>query len=180
MQALEDHRLRRDLVTVRRDDIDDRGIQGYILAVSEQLVALQYVADLRLDGLMILRTADITDVDCTATDRFQKTLLMRDGVEQAVAFEMTFDLGDWRSAIARLAREHPLMILECETPGQSDFSIGRVHTISETTVDFEYFSGAANWSEHLTEITLDEITSCQVDNSYLNAYRRHFERLALS
>jgi hypothetical protein len=47
-----------------------------------------------LDGLMVLRVPDITEVRCTATDKFQKKLLMQEGLVQRVPSESTFDLSD--------------------------------------------------------------------------------------
>jgi hypothetical protein len=180
IDSLAEHSLRRDLVSISRDEIDDKSIQGYVLALSAELVVVQFVYDFHLDGLKVLRIADITAVDCSTTDRFHKELLAREGLEQAVPFDKAFDANDWRSIIGQLARDFPLMILECESLNEKDFAIGRVNTLSETTVDFEYFSGVADWNADLTEFDLSDVTSCQVDTNYINVYRRHFERLALS
>jgi hypothetical protein len=177
---LAQHHIQRDLITLRRDDIDDAGIQGYVLALSPTLVVLQYVCDFHLDGLMVLRRGDITDVNGSRTDRLQREMLAREGVEQRVPFDKAFDLADWHAVIGQLSREFPLMILECEDLDDPDFVIGRVHALRADQVDFEHFSGAANWQPELAEIDLDDITCCQVDSNYINFYRRHFERLALS
>lgn len=179
-KLLAQHLAQRDLVTFRRDDIDDAGIQGYVLALSPTLVVLQYVQDFHLDGLMVLRRADITDVNGSRTDRLQREMLAKEGLEQRVPFGKAFDLADWRAIIGQLSREYPLMILECEVLDDPDFVIGRVHALHADQVDFEYFSGAANWAPESAEIDLADVTCCQVDSNYINFYRRHFERLALS
>ena len=180
VELLAQHRRQRDLVTVRRDDIDDNGIQGYVLAVSDQLVALQYVYDFRLDGLMILRTDDLTAIDCSETSRFQNDLLVREGLVQAVPFDKPFDLASWPAVIGQLSREFPLLIVECEALHEPEFAIGRVHGVSDEVVDLEYFNGAGQWENELVAIEFADISSCQVDTNYLNIYRRHFERIALS
>lgn len=174
------HHAQRDLVTLRRDDLDDAAIQGYVLALSPALVVLQYVYDFHLDGLMVLRRADITDVNGSRTDRLQREMLAREGLEQRVPFDKAFDLVDWHAAVGQLSREYPLMILECEDLDDPDLVIGRVHALHAAQVDFEHFSGAANWDPELAEIALDDLTCCRVDSNYINFYRRHFERLALS
>jgi hypothetical protein len=179
-KLLAQHLDGRDLVSIRRDDIDDAAIQGYVLGLSQDLVALQYVYDFHLDGLLLLRTADITDVNCSRTDRLQREMLSREGLEQKVPFEKHLDLANWRAVIGQLAREFPLMIIECEALDDPDFVIGRVHALHENVVEFEYFSGAANWNRELADIELYDVTACRVDSNYINFYRRHFERLALS
>ena len=178
--VLEEHRQRRDLVSLRRDEIDDHRIQGYVLGVSDELVALQFVDDFRLDGLRILRVRDITGVACTSVDHFQRELLVREGLEKAVPFGRTFALRDWRPLINQLALEFPLMILECEAVDEPDFVIGKARSFSETSVEFDYFSGVASWDAEPAKLALADLTSCQVDSNYINVYRRHFERLARS
>ena len=178
--VLEEHRQRRDLVSLRRDKIDDQAIQGYVLAVSDELVALQFVYDFRLDGLRILRVRDVTGVACTSVDRFQRELLVREGLEKAIPFGRTFALRDWRPLISQLAREFPLMILECEALDEPDFVIGRARSITETSVEFDHFSGVASWEAKPAMLALADLTSCQVETNYINVYRRHFERLARS
>jgi hypothetical protein len=180
VELLARHQRQRDLVSVRRDDIDDNSIQGYVLAVSDRLVALQHVYDFRLEGLMILRTEDLTDVEYAATSQFQNELLVREGLTQAVPFDKRFDLENWPAAIRQLAREFPLLIVECEALHEPAFAIGRVHGVSEEAVDLEYFDGVGQWEKDLVEIEVEDISSCQVDTNYLNVYRRHFERMALS
>lgn len=179
-RLLAEHQLQRDLISVRRDDIDDAAIQGYVLAASSELLALQYIYDFQLDGVMLLRTIDLTDVNCSKTDRFQKELLVREGLEQQIPFGQRFEVTGWHAAIAKLANEFPLMIVECEALDEPEFAIGRVHALHDDLVDFECFTGAANWSAAIEEIALQDVTCCRVDTHYINFYRRHFERLALS
>jgi hypothetical protein len=178
MHLFAQHQKKRNLVSVRRSEIDDNAIQGFVLASSEHLVVLQYVYDFNLDGLMVLRVADITEVRCTATDKFQKGLLVQEGLEQKVPFASTFDLRDWRSVISQLSKTHELMILECEAGEENDFVIGRVLKTTTTAVQMQHFSGAANWAESPTRLKFKDITSCQVGTNYVNVYQRYFERRA--
>src|ERR1700712_3348143 len=172
------HQEERNLVSVSRDAIEDNSIQGFVLAFSDTLVVLQYVYDFQLDGLLVLRVADITGVDSTMTDQFQRRLLAEEGLLDHIPFGKTFDLRDWRSAITQLSREHDFMILECETSEEPDFVIGRALETDDDTVCFAYFSGVGAWAAAPDEIEFTDLTSCQVATAYLNFYRPHFERQA--
>ena len=147
MHQLVQHQKKRNLVSVRRSEIDDNSIQGFILAASEQLVVVQYVYDFNLDGLMVLRVADITEVRCSATDKFQKSLLAREKLIERVPFAEAFDLRNWRSVISQFSKDYGLMILESETTDGNAFVIGRVLKTTTTEAQFQHFSGAANWVE---------------------------------
>ena len=173
------HQKKRNLVSVHRGEIDENAIQGFVLASSEELVVLQYVYDFRLDGLMVLRAKDVTEVRCSATDKFQKGLLAQEGLLENVPFRAPFDLRDWRSVINQLSKQYALMILECEAEEEKDFVIGRVLKTTSTGVQVEYFSGAANWAESPAKLKFKDVTCCQVGTNYASFYQRHFERNAL-
>jgi hypothetical protein len=178
MDRFASHQKKRNLISISRKQIDPNSIQAFVLGHSRELVALQYVYDFNLDGLRVIRAADVTDVRCMATDKFQKRVLMQEGLVQRVPFESVLDLSDWRSVISQLAKEHALMILECEAAKEKDFVIGRVLKTTADEVHIRHFSGTANWEKRPTRLKLSDITSCQVGNNYLNVYQRHFERQA--
>lgn len=172
------HQDQRSLISLRRDEIDDRAIQGFVIASSVELILLQYVYDFHLDGLMVLAVSDITEVRCTATDRFQQSLLVEEGLVKKVPFGLSITLQDWRSAIADLSNRYPLLILECERQEEPDLVIGRMVDVTPDEVQLECFSGAANWNEKPVRLRYDDITSCQAGSNYVNVYQRYFERNA--
>jgi hypothetical protein len=175
---LVEHQKERDLVSVRRSEIDDNVIQGFILAASEQLVVLQYVYDFHLDGLMVLRVDDITEVRCSATDQFQKGLLAQEGLMESVSFAEAFELRSWRAVIAQLSKQYGLMVLECEAAAEKDFVIGRVLKTTAAEVQLQHFSVTARWEESPVKLKFKDVTSCQVGTNYLHVYQRHFARHA--
>lgn len=166
----------RKLVSIRRDGIDPNSIQGFILACSDELLLIQYVYDFRLDGLMVLRRADVTDIRSTATGEFQKGLLIAEQLLQQVPFASDFDLRDWRSILTQFSRQYKLVLLEDERPEVGLLLIGEIEKITRSSVCLRYFSGAGNWDDKPTKLAFNCITSCQVDTNYLNVYQRHFER----
>jgi hypothetical protein len=170
-------RNQRELVLITRKGIDSKQIQGFVLGSSERLVLLQYVHDFHLDGLLVLNKSDITEIRCSATDKFQRGLLRREGLLERVPFEAPFNLSDWRSIIRQLAKAYLLIILECERGEDPDFVIGRVAKTTSAAVYVRYFTGAGRWLERLVRVKYSDITSCQVGTNYLNVYQRHFERV---
>ena len=178
MQDLRQFHANRSLIALRREVVDDNKIQGFVLGSSDQLVLLQYVYDFNLDGLMILRTSDISEVKCTKTEEFQNQRLADEGLLCKVRFDYAVDLSDWRSAIDDLRREHSIFILECELLKDPDFAIGHILEAGEERVSMKYFTGAGNWLEEPVEFKYGDITSCQVATNYANVYQRYFERNA--
>jgi hypothetical protein len=178
MNDLKRFRQQRSLVSLRRAAVDKHRIQGFVLGASDQLVLLQYVYDFNLDGLMVLRTSDISELRQSKTDEFQERLLAKEGLITRIPFDYSVDLSSWRGAIAALSKKHQFLILECELLEKPDFAIGRVVKIGAGEVRLKYFTGAANWLEEPIRLKYEDITCCQVNTNYVNVYERHFERIA--
>lgn len=174
-ENLRNFRDEQTLVSIRRDRLDDRKIQAFVLHVSDTLVLLRYVYDFHLDGLMLLRIQDITNIKTTATDEFQKRLLIEEGLFEYVGFGHHPPIGSYDTFLRSLPKDQTV-ILEDEIAEDPDFIIGTVIAVDTQAVSIRYFTGAANWEDGPSCIEIDRITSCQTDTNYTNFYARHFSR----
>lgn len=164
----------RSLVNVRRDGLDNRAIQGVPLLVSHELLLLQYVCDLRLDGLLLLRRTDITSVTRRETDAFQQQLLVANGLWDEIAFEPSLKVGTLPHFFSSLPSDS-FVIVENEQPLRSSFWIGKLDGVQASHLNLHEFSGAGIWATEVSEIRYDEITCCQIDSNYLRGYSKYFE-----
>lgn len=165
----------RRLVSIFRDQIDGHSIEGYVLAVSDPLLVLQYVNDFRLDGIKVLRVADISDAESSDTTAFQQTLLIGEGLEREVPFDATFDARNWASILTQFSATYPIMIAECEDSDENSFVIGRVVAVHDDRVEMLGFAGNGSWDEAVVVLNYADLTACQVGSNYLNVYQRYFE-----
>ncbi len=170
------HKDNRNLISIERKEIDANRIQGFILGASTNLVLVQYVYDFKLDGLMILRVSDISDLRRSKTDKFQLKLLKDENIYDRVNFNVNYDPTDWKTAILGLNKDFEYFILENELASDPVFLIGRITKITPRSVHLKYFSGAGNWDKEPSVIKYSDITACQVDTNYINVYRRYFRR----
>lgn len=165
----------RALVSIRRDGIDDQSIQGFVVAFSGTLLLLQYIYDFHLDGRLLLRAADITAIKATATDEFQKELLVEEGDFDKIDFSCNPPISSY-DVFLRSLPQNEIVILEDEAADDPVFIIGTLISVDERQVSVRYFTGAANWKKEASIIEIDRITSCQTDTNYINFYARHFSR----
>jgi hypothetical protein len=170
------HKQKRNLVAIERKDIGEIRIQGFILGISQKLVLIQYVYDFRLDGLMILRVPDISDLRFSKTEKFQLKLLKDEKIYDRINFNSNFDLTDWKTAILGLRKDYEYFILENELGDDPTFLIGKIAKMTPRNIHLNYFSGAGNWDREPSIIKYNDITACQVDSNYINVYKRFFER----
>jgi hypothetical protein len=178
MQTLSSCLKSRSLVSVRRRDVDDYGVQGFVVGSSEALLALEYVYDFQIDGLLVLRRSDVTEVRCTATDEFQERLLRKEGVRPGLQGPMPLNLEGWRPLIDQLAELYQYMILERELGPSPELAIGQPIKTTATQVEFRTFTGAGKWHTKAERLKYSQLTSLQVNTRDLGFYQRHFERSA--
>jgi hypothetical protein len=178
IQQLKKSQRKKSAVSIRRKRIDAHAIEAYVLGVSDQLVALQYQYDFHLDGLMILRIADITEVSSNATGRFQQDLMQAEGMLDAIPFEAQLNLQSWQNIIEQFSAFSELMIVESEKPNSEDFILGQFLGISRQSAFFKYLTGTGRWLDEPASIRLRDITCCQVETNYANFYLIHLDRAA--
>jgi hypothetical protein len=131
----------RSLVSIFRDQIDGQSTEGYILAASDELVVIQYVYDFHLDGIKVLRMADISEIECSETNEFQKELLINECLERQVPFDTPIDASGWGPLLSQFSKNYPIMIVECEDSDENSFVIGRVLKVHADSVELLGFAG---------------------------------------
>ena len=166
----------RSLVSIRRRDVDDYGIQGFLVGLSDHLLAIEYVYDFQIDGLMVLRRSDITEVRRTATDEFQENLLKKEGIRPGSQTPVRLELESWAALIQQLSVPCSLMILERELGPSPSFTIGRPIRATAAQVEFQTFSGTGKWAPKNERLKYSQLTCLQVNTRYLGFYQRYFER----
>lgn len=177
-QTLSTYLKARSLVSIRRSDVDDYGIQGFVVGLSESLLAMEYVYDFQIDGLMVLRRSDITEIKRTGTDEFQERLLKQEGIRPGAQSPTLLELGDWRLLIQQLSEHYPLMILEREFGPSPEFAVGRAVRATAAQVEFHTFTGTGKWAPKTERLKYSQITCLQVNTRYLGFYQRYFQRSA--
>ena len=178
MSSLATYLRHRRLLSVRRAGVDGYGIQGFLAGVSDDLLALEYVYDFQIDGLMVFRRSDITEINRTSTDEFQESLLKQEGILAGCQSPKTLNLDSWQSLVTQLLEHYSLMTFERELGPSPEFAIGRPLKVTQTQVEVKTFTGTGKWSPKLQRIKYTQLTCVQANNRYTNFYQRHFDRCA--
>jgi len=164
----------RDLVRIERSAIDTRTLQAFPLGFSDKLLAVLYVYDFHVDGLLFLRRDTITDISVNTTAHFQRGLLKDAGDITDDLFALPHTIESFATLLTGLTSNR-IVVLEEETPDDSGFWIGRYVWREDGTHWMYEFTGAGNWDDELTELDLESITCCQLDTNYIRYYQRYFD-----
>jgi hypothetical protein len=174
-KLLSNHVKHRDLVSIRRENIDGFGIQGFLLDFSDTLILLQYIHDFRLDGYLVLRLGDISQLKSSATDRFQKGLLRSEGIFDQVDFGFRAAIQSFDAFLASRPSQE-IVIVEDEIHKPQKFLIGTVARVDKDAAWVNHFTGTARLAKPIQRIRTNRITSCQIHTNYTLIYERHFVR----
>lgn len=166
----------KNLVSIRRQEIDGRRIQAFLLDYSDELILVQYVYDFNLDGLMVLRRSDISEIESSKTDILQTQILKDEGLYLKVDFNFKCDVSCWRGVLSTLNSLNRFIIAEDETSDCPMFYLGEIRDIREDSVSILCFSGAANWDDEVSVIYYKDISCVQSGSNYAKVYERCFER----
>ncbi|MCR9199962.1 MAG: hypothetical protein NXI04_15105 [Planctomycetaceae bacterium] len=163
------------LVAIRRESIDTRLIQGIILQFSNDLLLLQYVHDFHLDGRLVVRREDITEIRCRSTDIFQRQLLIDSRMFDQIDFQVSLDLTSFTSLLNHQAGT-PIVIIEREQPDNASFWIGQHLGSTSHNIRLREFTGSGRWFEDPTDVPANEVTCCQLNTNYIQFYADYFRR----
>jgi len=165
----------RALVTIYRENINDTGIQGFILGYLKKLILLQYVYDFNLDGIIILQRSDVTSIESDESGLFQTQLLKDEGLYDKVDFTKTYDLKNWKTVLATIGSTYQFITLEDENPDDYVFMIGKITKLGRKKVSVQEFTCTGTWNEKVSKMSYKNISSFRAGNNYAKVYERYFE-----
>lgn len=169
-------RARQELISIRREKCEDRSLQGFIIGVSSEMLLIQHIYDFYLDGLILLRIADISEIITDETEELQKHMLIEEGDFAKIPFDASLDISSYVAFLKSLASSE-IIILEDELADDPVFLIGEFSGVDGSRICIRYFNGAAEWDDQPSEIETERVTCCRVRSNYINYYSKYFMRL---
>lgn len=168
----------RSLVSVTREDIDSDQMQGFVLDYNSTWILFGKIYDLTYDGLFICRIADLTSMNCRATDAFQRGMMEDEGVLSRIDFSQSFDSLDLEDYINSIPKNKVVIV---EDEKDDIFLIGTNVKFEKGEEDLDlisldFFSGAGRYDEERSDLYLESISSISLDTVYSLFYERYFSR----
>lgn len=164
------------LITIYRENMNDNGIQGFILGYSKKLILIQYVYDFNLDGIMILQRSDVTNIESDESGMFQTQLLKNEGLYDKVDFSKTYDLKNWKTVLSTIGSTYQFITLEDENPECYIFILGKITKLGRKKVSVHEFACTGTWKNEVSKMSYKNITSFRAGNNYPKVYENYFKQ----
>lgn len=149
-------------------DGDDCFDRGYVVDATESYALLHVVDDrIELDGYVVLRIEDITEVTCEfASLKFiEKALAIRRMQPERPAL---VDLTSMESVLRSIDEHFPLLVVHREEVSDDECWIGSLDTVSDKTFTFNAMDPEANWNG-AKRFRFEEVTRVEFDGGYETA-----------
>lgn len=160
-----------DYVTIKR--YKSENLHGFILAESKKLLALQYVYDFIIDGILILDKRYVYDVESSKSNEYQLKMMQHFGLTNAIK-PVNYDIKNWRNFFESALSQQPFCMIEDEFTGFDMAYIGKLEKVKKRHVVMHQFSAAGNWDKDKTKIYYDWISLCHLQSNYVNLYEKYF------
>ncbi len=157
------------VVGIVRGAFEETAELGHVLAVGSDLLLLARISsEIRLDGFVILRIADISELEAPhAHAEFVSQALRLKGEDVATAPEVS--LADMAAAIRSAGQLYPLLALHCEAVDLESCQVGKVIRVNDDTVELLEIDPDADWDDEPTQYPLSEITRVDFGGGYEEA-----------
>ncbi len=165
----------RHLVRIRRTTVNGTWTDGFVLGLSDELVAMAAIVDFRPDGLEIFPIARVTKVETQQRDVFWQTMLERDGLVPAGGVHPRLQIGDYRALGESLAKWGKAVGVSYLDEDGTEFLYGPgiVRGADAKGLSLLYFDSSGAWDDEPTNIPYERILCVDVDRPYVNTFERH-------
>lgn len=170
-EALEEALRESLVVAIDREDFEEGGELGYVLAVGASLFVLLQISDaMRFNGFSILRIEDVSDVELPHAHAgfVESALRMR---EESVEGAPAIELDTMAAAIRSAGRLEELVTLHTEQTEPGVCKIGRVRSVDDASVKLIALDPDADWDDEATAVPLADVTRVDIGGAYEEALR---------
>lgn len=164
-EALEEARV----VAIDREDFEEVGELGYVVAVGESLFVLLQISDaMRFNGFSVLRIEDVSDVELPHAHAgfVESALRLR---EESVEGAPAIDLSSMVAAVRSAGRVAELVTLHTETTEPGICKIGRVRSVDDEAVKLIALDPDADWDDEVTSVPIVDVTRIDIGGAYEEA-----------
>ena len=148
---------------------------GFVVGLSDQLVAVLSIVDFRSDGLEVFPLARVAKVVTSSGDDFWQRVLQSEGLVPDRGFLKGLQIGDYQALMECLqARGRMIGVSYCKDPQCGrEYTVGPVRATEDARFAVQRVWLEGDWDDEWTWIRYDTVERVDVDRPYINAYERH-------
>jgi len=173
MQRLTTAYQAREPVTVHRKHLEFDTHSGFVIAVADDWIVLQDLAESQLDAVVLLRLDLVTKVERHENREFVSRVVAGSGVPLA-EFDCPRDVST-RDLLRLVDARAELVCIYLETRNDYWLNIGKVLRIGEKRVDLHFIGRDGVWANFVESWKIRDITRIEFGGRYIGALEKFGE-----
>lgn len=163
-------------IQIKRKRIDNNSLECIPLMLGEKLLLVQYLYDYDIDGYMIIRLKDITNIRNGESEKFYEYILKQEQIINQVKKPDLTNVDNWEGLLSELKMFEKNIIIECEDISGNDFYIGKIIEINKNRVSFLHFNPVGEWEKVPKEIIFKDLTAIRFETRYINIISKYLKK----
>lgn len=158
-------------VQIERSAFSEEYTNGYVLGLSQELVAIEQFFDFQPFGIKILALSDITGVRDGKYERFLERVLVDRGFASRTCSWL--ELHNWKRVLMSLEGRGKLLAFE--TDRGDGVEVGLISEIANDSLWILPCTAVAQWCAEEIKIDLADVTAVEVDTPYLETLKFYLD-----
>jgi len=150
--------------------------RGYVVDCSNDFVVIQETDDFKLLGFDILPISQIIKIRYNNHDRNYDKIMDWENEKTSLGLKTKIDLTDWKTIFKTLQKKNMNIIVECESPDISSFTIGPVNKVTDKSVFVLNFDASGFLDEKPTKIDFQNISKIMFDDRYIDIFCKYIRK----
>jgi len=161
-------------ISIEREEIDDESLSTIPIAVSDQLLIVEYLYDFNFDGFKVLCMNDISKIKRGKVEEFHDKILISEGL--IVKEELMSDIktNTWFDFFESMLDKRKMIDISLERVNKGrTFFVGKIVSVKKEYLEILEVDIVGNWYKDVTQIFYENITLVSFANRYceiLNKY----------
>ncbi|MCE9578074.1 MAG: hypothetical protein K8W52_33400 [Deltaproteobacteria bacterium] len=171
--AIEDARASGALIQLERGFASARFVNGYVVALGDELVAVHQFHDFYDEGWVVVRIDDVLEVNRDGPQRHFEACFRGEGLAPR-PLPCAVDLASMQAALRSLRPRGALMFVECEAPDADDDAtfLGRLVDVTDLHGTVRQLDALGQWDPPVA-VALGRITRLQLDTPFCRTFAKY-------
>lgn len=163
------------IMSIKRESIEDGVISGFPLYIGNDILVLSRVIDFRDDGIVIIKSENISDAYSRESDSFYEMICRKEGVGNKK--NPFLNMQTMKEVLIYLSSlRDKFVIVQCEKEqAEHYFSMGLIEKMVSDSIEMKTIDRNGVLSESLTRICFNDITLVAVDDYYSKMYFKYMK-----
>ena len=161
--------LAKNIIHIEREDIDYHVLEAVPIDMNNKFLLIQYIYDFYFDGFKLVCLSDITSINRGETEKFHDKIVKEERNTINAENLVNVNIKNWKSFFQFIFETEKMIDISLERKEEGrTFFVGKVVSVSESSLEFLEVYPAGAWYKDTTSISYEDITMVSFNSNFCN------------